>query len=128
MTSTIARIHPDGSLVRVNPDGSEARLAERPAREMSATEIEATAAGDLDNPPLSSADFQRMPRTPQAKLIRRALHLTQEAFAARFHIPLGTLRDWEQGRSEPDRPARAYLTVIARDPEGVERALRVTGR
>ena len=55
--------------------------------------------------------------------MRRALGLTQEEFAARYRIPLGTLRDWEQGRSEPDQPARAYLTVIARDPEGVRRAL-----
>jgi putative transcriptional regulator len=38
-------------------------------------------------------------------------------------IPLGTLRDWEPGRSEPDQPARAYLTVITRDPEGVRKAL-----
>ena len=49
--------------------------------------------------------------------------LTQEEFAARFHIPLGTLRDWEQGRSEPDQPARAYLKVIAGDPAAVTRAL-----
>ena len=54
---------------------------------------------------------------------RNQLGLTQEEFAARYHIPLGTLRDWEQGRVEPDQPARAYLTVIARDPEGVRRAL-----
>lgn len=47
----------------------------------------------------------------------------QDEFAARYHIPLSTLRDWEQGRCEPDQPARAYLTVIAHDPEGVERAL-----
>jgi putative transcriptional regulator len=40
-----------------------------------------------------------------------------------LEIPLGTLRDWEQGRCEPDQPAKAYLTVIARDPEGVDRAL-----
>jgi putative transcriptional regulator len=52
-----------------------------------------------------------------------AFALTREEFAARFRIPLGTLRDWEQGRSEPDQPAKAYLTVIARDPRGVERAL-----
>jgi len=52
-----------------------------------------------------------------------SLTLIQEEFAARFRIPLGTLRDWEQGRSEPDQPAKAYLTVIARDPQGVERAL-----
>jgi len=48
----------------------------------------------------------------------------RQEFAARYHIPLGTLRDWEQGRSEPDQPARAYLKVIARDPEGVSRLLR----
>ena len=48
-----------------------------------------------------------MNRTPQAKIIRRALELTQEEFAARYHIPLGTLRDWEQGRAAPDQPTRA---------------------
>jgi len=64
-----------------------------------------------------------MKRTPQTKIIRRALELTQEEFAARFHIPLGTLRDWEQGRAEPDQPTRAYLTVIARDPDLVSRLL-----
>ena len=62
-------------------------------------------------------------RVPRTKTLRRALALTQEEFAARYHIPLGTLRDWEQGRCEPDQPARAYLTVIAHDPEGVKRAL-----
>jgi putative transcriptional regulator len=56
-------------------------------------------------------------------LLVRALALTQEEFAAHYRIPLGTLRDWEQGRSVPDQPAKAYLTVIARDPKAVERAL-----
>jgi putative transcriptional regulator len=42
----------------------------------------------------------------------------------RYRIPIGTLRDWEQGRCEPDQPARAYLIVIAHDPEGVLRALQ----
>jgi putative transcriptional regulator len=72
---------------------------------------------------VSPADFKRMKRTPQVKLIRRALGLTQEEFAGRFHIPLGTLRDWEQGAMVPDQSARAYLTVIARDPEAVRKAL-----
>ena len=65
-----------------------------------------------------------MKRTPQAKIIRRAVSLTQEEFAARYGIPLGTLRDWEQGRSEPDQMAGAYLKVIATDPEGVWKALQ----
>jgi putative transcriptional regulator len=60
---------------------------------------------------------------PRVKTLRWALVLTQEEFAARYHIPLGTLGDWERDRSKPDQPARAYLTVIARDPEGVRRAL-----
>jgi putative transcriptional regulator len=55
--------------------------------------------------------------------MRRALGLSQEEFAARFHIPLGTLRDWEQGRKEPDTAARAYLRVIGHNPDAVTAAL-----
>ena len=57
------------------------------------------------------------------QIIRRALGLTQEQFAASYQIPLGTLRDWEQGAKQPDQAARAYLRAIASDPVGVERAL-----
>jgi hypothetical protein len=53
--------------------------------------------------------------------------VTQEEFAARYRIPLGTLRDWEQGRAEPDQPTRAYLTVIAHDPKGVHKAIVSSG-
>jgi putative transcriptional regulator len=65
-----------------------------------------------------------MRRVSRAKTLRRALGLTQEEFAVRFQIPLGTLRDWEQGRAEPDQTARAYLKAIAGDPEAVQRALQ----
>ncbi|MGB7027821.1 MAG: helix-turn-helix domain-containing protein [Candidatus Acidiferrum sp.] len=85
--------------------------------------IERAALADPDAQPLSSAEVKRMKRTPQAKIIRRALGLTQEEFSKRFRIPLGTLRDWEQGRATPDRPTQAYLTVIARSPQGVQRVL-----
>jgi len=85
--------------------------------------MEEAAWADRDAQPLSQADLKRMKRTPQAKIIRRTLELTQEEFAARYHIPLGTLRDWEQGRAEPDQPTRAYLTVIARDADRVNRIL-----
>jgi putative transcriptional regulator len=91
---------------------------------MTPEEIEAAALSDPDAQPLTDDDFKRLKRTPQTKIIRRALGFTQEEFAARFRIPLGTLRDWEQGRSEPDQPTRAYLTVIALDPEAVQRALQ----
>src|ERR1700731_1236387 len=95
----------------------------RPMRRRTPAEIEAAARSDPDARPFSAAELARMKRTPRAKLIRRALGLTQEEFAARFQIPLGTLRDWEQGAAEPDQAARAYLEVIARDPESVRRAL-----
>ncbi len=90
---------------------------------MSAQAVERAARGDPDAQPLTEADLRRMKRTPQAKIIRRALQLTQEEFAFRYHIPLGTLRDWEQGRAQPDQPTQAYLTLIARDPEQVNRML-----
>ena len=99
-----------------------------PPRSMTAEEIERAARADRDARPLTETDLKRMRRTPQAKIIRRALELTQEEFAVRYHIPLGTLRDWEQGRTEPDQPARAYLTVIARDPDGILRMLNAGPR
>src|SRR5258705_13918646 len=59
-------------------------------RSMTAAAIERAARADRDAQPLSETDLKRMKRTPQAKIIRRALELTQEEFAARYHIPLGT--------------------------------------
>src|SRR5277367_5229556 len=81
---------------------------------MTPAAVEAAARADRDARPLTAEDLRRMKRTPQAKIIRRALALTQEEFAIRYHIPLGTLRDWEQGRAEPDQPTKAYLMLIAR--------------
>jgi putative transcriptional regulator len=84
-------------------------------------QIHATALADPDAQPLTEERLARMRRVPRVKGIRRALRLSQVEFAARYHIPLGTLRDWEQGRFEPDAAARAYLKVIAREPEVVRR-------
>ena len=78
---------------------------------------------DPDEKPLSDEDLRRMKRTPQARVIRRALNMTQEEFATKFQIAIGTLRDWEQDRYEPDGAAKAYLKVIAKEPEAVLRAL-----
>ena len=91
---------------------------------MSDEERHAAALSDPDAQPLTEEDFKRMKRTPRVKIIRRALGLSQEEFAERFQIPLGTLRDWEQGSKEPDTAARAYLRVIAYDPAAVTEALQ----
>ena len=99
------------------------RCPDTPMRPMTPDEIEKAASADPDARPTTAAEFAKARRVPRIKTLRRALGLTQEEFAARYKIPLGTLRDWEQGRSQPDAPARAYLHVIASDPEGVARAL-----
>ena len=90
---------------------------------MTAAERHAAALADPDAQPLTAADFARMKPVPRVSIIRRAFRLSQEEFAAQFHIPIGTLRDWEQGRKEPDAAAKAYLRVIASEPETVRKAL-----
>ena len=90
---------------------------------MTEAEIHAAAMADPDARPMTPEQMAKARRVPRVKTLRRALGLTQEEFAARYHIPLGTLRDWEQGRTEPDQPARAYLRVIASNPDWVSRAL-----
>jgi putative transcriptional regulator len=61
---------------------------------------------------------------PDVRAIRARLGLSQSAFAARFGLPVGTVRDWEQGRAVPDQAARVLLAVIAKEPDAVLRALR----
>ncbi|MGD0960228.1 MAG: helix-turn-helix domain-containing protein [Methylomonas sp.] len=90
---------------------------------MTDEEISAAAQADVDARPLTLEELKTVRRVPRVKTMRRALGITQEKFATRYHVPLGTLRDWEQGRTKPDQPTQAYLTVIAHDPEGVRRAL-----
>ena len=123
-----ARRLKDGTLVEVLPDGStrpfppdDTDWAALP--HLTEEEINAAALSDPDNPPRTPERAKHLKRVPQVKVMRRALHLTQEEFAARFHIPLGTLRDWEQGKTQPDQAARAYLRVIARNPKAVLEAL-----
>src|SRR5437660_10880086 len=104
---------------------SKTTTSSKTLRAMTPEAVEAAARADRDAQPLTPDDLKRMKRTPQAKIIRRALALTQEEFSVRYHIPLGTLRDWEQGRAEPDQPTRAYLTLIARDPGRVAELLEL---
>ena len=60
----------------------------------------------------------------QVKKIRQATGLSQASFAKRIDVAVGTLRNWEQGRREPEGPARALLKAIHNDPEHVLAALR----
>lgn len=62
--------------------------------------------------------------TVDVRQVRRKLGLSQSAFATKFGFQLATLRNWEQGRTRPDGPARVLLAVIAQHPEAVEDSLR----
>ena len=123
-TTTTARMQDDGKLIKRQPNGEEEVVPVTPVALMSEADIEAAAASDPDNPPLTPARQAQLRPVSRVKTLRRALGLTQEEFAARYHIPLGTLRDWEQGRTQPDQPARAFLAVIARAPKEVAELLR----
>jgi putative transcriptional regulator len=90
---------------------------------MSEEERHAAALSDPDCPPLSPEQLARFRRVNIIKGLRLKLFMTQAEFAAAFRLPLATVRDWEQERSQPDAPARALLTAIAREPETMLRLL-----
>lgn len=64
-----------------------------------------------------------IPPEIDVKSIRRRLHMTQAKFANAFGFSIDAVKHWEGGRRTPEASARAFLTVIARNPEAVIRAL-----
>ena len=80
--------------------------------------------------PADGEDFdvtvEAMDRGQRARLIRRTrtgLGLSQSEFAARFRVPVGTLRDWEQARATAPDFAIAYVRVIGQHPDIVAKAV-----
>jgi len=102
------------------PDQTDrARLAA-----MSDEEVTAAALSDPDAQPLTPERLREMRLGVRIKALRQRLGMTQEQFSETFRLPISTLRDWEQQRSQPDAPARALLMAIERDPEAMRRLLR----
>jgi putative transcriptional regulator len=64
-----------------------------------------------------------VPPQLNVKRVRRKLGMSQNDFAEQFGISAATLRNWEQGRRQPDGPARVLLTIIDREPAAVQRVL-----
>lgn len=90
---------------------------------MTDAEVIAAAKSDLDAPPMTKRQLAKFKRVVDPKAVREATGLSQWAFARAFRLPIGTVRDWEQGRSRPDQAARNYLRVIANDPMAAKRAV-----
>jgi putative transcriptional regulator len=123
-----ARVFPDGRVVQIHPNGSTEPLLDRTDHgafeTLTEAEIQAAANSDPDNPPLSAEELRSMRPVPNPKTIRKRLRLTQEQFALQFQVPLGTLRDWEQGAKQPEAAARTLLRVIEKNPAAVLEALK----
>ncbi|MGD0498167.1 MAG: helix-turn-helix domain-containing protein [Bryobacteraceae bacterium] len=66
---------------------------------------------------------QVWPRPIDVKAIRKRARMSQAAFARAYGLSKRALQEWEQGGRQPDSAARAYLTVIAKEPAVVLRAL-----
>ena len=88
----------------------------------SAEEALAIAKGEMD----PSEYAVHVPENIDVRQIREKLGMTQASFARIFGFKLATLRHWEQRKRTPEGPARAYLTVIDREPDAVRKALRMS--
>ena len=88
-------------------------------------EIEASAISDPENPPLTEEQLKRMALAREVRVTREKLGLSQPEFATRFHIGLARLRDFEQGRSEPDFIVRVFLRMICEDPARADRLIKL---
>ena len=73
-------------------------------------------AGKIKHGKMKASRITRF-ETPDIKVIRRNLHVTQMEFAHMIGVSVGALRNWEQGRREPEGPAKALLTVAKAKPE-----------
>jgi len=92
-------------------------------RKLSEREVKQRARSDLAAKPLTKEDFRKLKRSPRVRILRMALGMTQVEFAEAYGIPLGTLRDWEQRRREPDQASKTLLKLIERMPRKVRAVL-----
>ena len=111
--------------MKLDPSNPPRLTPEQEARldAMSDEEITQAAESDPDNPPLTDEELGRGVAARDVRLTRKKAGLSQSQFAKRYRINLARLRDVEQGRTMPDSAFLAYIRVIYREPEAVDRAL-----
>src|SRR5271169_1927451 len=66
---------------------------------------------------------QVWPKPIDVKAIRKRVKMSQAEFSRTYGISKRALQEWEQGGRQPDSAARAYLSVIAKEPALVRRVL-----
>jgi putative transcriptional regulator len=118
--------------IKVTPKKQKMSLTKTKAlirsQQMTDAEIEAAAADDSDNLPLTKTQLARFRPVKQVpainvRKIREDLGMSQSSFARYFGVSVRTLQEWEQHRHNPNRTARNFLLVIAKEPQAVQRAL-----
>ncbi len=122
MAKTAKTARPDKHTAEVSaPQMSQTSQSREAARDAQALhEMEADIAGTA---PLETVASREVPMVDVVRL-RKSLGMSQERFCSHFGFRLGSVRNWEQGRRLPERPARILLRMIEDDPERVERFLR----
>jgi putative transcriptional regulator len=63
------------------------------------------------------------PAAVDVRVIRARTGLSQPNFAKRFGFSVSAVREWEQGRRQPEAAARVLLLIIASKPEVVDEVL-----
>ncbi|MEJ0050818.1 MAG: helix-turn-helix domain-containing protein [Methylovirgula sp.] len=112
------------AIVRKSLDQIRARQPSVDRARLAATteeDIRRHAIEDDENPDAPLAQFALV---IPVHAVRRKLGMTQEAFADLLRIPIGTIRNWEQNRVQPDPAARALLTILYRQPKAALKALQ----
>jgi putative transcriptional regulator len=62
-------------------------------------------------------------KPPEIRMVRERLDVSQDEFAVMIGVSTRTLQNWEQGRRQPEGPAKALLTIASRNPTAVLDAL-----
>ena len=125
-TVTLRR-NPDGSVVQVLA-GRKAkpypmnRRAGKVLEPLTDDDVTRRALSDADNPPLDDMTLERMAMAGYVKAVRARVSVSQTMFAARYGIPIGTLRDWEYGRRRPEAAALGFIKMVDLLPKQAARA------
>jgi len=99
----------------VRPMADPAKIAAATEADIRQHQIEAGEDPDAPLPPFRP--------TPNVRAIRTRLQMTQEAFAKAIGVPVATVRNWEQSRTNMDPAVRSLLRVVEREPDAALRAL-----